>query len=695
MTTYSPLFLLAALGVLTTPGAAQAAVDTAKWKCESCPYPKGATGSVEIGVGVVSDESAKFGDYTGLQEDGAHLVLGGSMYYRGQSGYYADLNASDLGLSSRSLALQSGHEGRYSLRIGYDEVPRYFADDAMTPFIGSGGSVLTLPGGFPADLTSGMPLSTTLQPVEVGFKKTRLDLAGALITFQNWTYRARFTRDVRDGTRPLTSSFFSNAEQLVAPVDQVTDQFELSASYATSRLQASLAYQLSRFDNAPESLTWSNPFSPAAAGATRGQLALAPDNQMHQITGSVGYAITPTIRASADFAYGRLTQDESYLASTLNPVLAPSVPGLPTASLDGKVDTFNGNVKLTATPLDDLRVSATYARNVRENKTASLSYPLVATDMFYNGQARANTPFDLTQDRFKLAADYRGIDAVKLSAGGDYDYRSRNYQEVVKTREATIWGRAGWQASDDISLSVKLAHANRSNSTYGVSTWFGAPENPLLRKYHLAARQRDSGSVRADITLAEGISLGLDAEVSIDDYTHSEVGLTYGRSSGVGADLSAAISDATQVQAYVRSDWMKSRQAGSEQVAQPDWWARNDDDTDVLGVAIRHVVIEDKFDLGADLAFTRSRSDVELETAAGNSLFPSAKTSRDSFKIFGTYRLRDNLSLTASYWHERYRSQDWRLDGVYPATVPSLLSLGAQPPQYSVNVVRLSMRYAF
>jgi hypothetical protein len=140
---------------------------------------------------------------------------------------------------------------------------------------------------------------------------------------------------------------------------------------------------------------------------------------------------------------------------------------------------------------------------------------------------------------------------------------------------------------------------------------------------------------------------------------------------------------------------MKSQQAGSEQVAQPDWWARNDDDTDVLGVAIRHVVIEDKFDLGADLAFTRSRSDVELETAAGNSLFPSAKTSRDSFKIFGTYRLRDNLSLTASYWHERYRSQDWRLDGVYPATVPSLLSLGAQPPQYSVNVVRLSMRYAF
>ncbi len=695
MTTHSPLYLLAALGVLTSSGAAQAAVDTAQWKCESCPYPKGVTGSVEAGVGVVSEDSAKFGDYTGLQDKGAHAVLGGTLRYRGETGYYADLSAADLGLSSRSLMLQSGHEGQYSLRLGYDELPRYFGDGAMSPFIGSGGSVLTLPRGFAADFTSGMPLSSTLQPVEIGFKKRRLDLAGTLITFKNWTYRASYTRDVRDGTRPLTGSFFSNAAQFVAPVDQVTDQLEVSASYATRRLQASLAYQISRFQNGPESLTWDNPFSPVGPGATRGQLALAPDNQMHQITGSAGYAITPTLRASADFAYGRLTQNEAYLASTLNTALAPSVPLLPAASLDGRVDTFNGNVKVTATPMADLRVSASYARNVRDNKTARLSYPLVATDMFYNGQTRDNTPFGLTQDRFKLNADYRGIGKVKLSGGAEQDYRSRPFHEVVKTRETTLWGRVGVQASDDVSVSLKVAHADRNNSAYGVSTWFGSPENPLLRKYNLAARQRNSAGVRADVTLGEGVSLGLDADVSIDDYSESAVGLTYGRSSGVGADLSAAISETLQLQVFARSDWMHSRQAGSEQGGQPDWWARNKDNTDVLGVGIRHAAIADKLDLGADLVFTRSRSDMELEPVAGNALFPSATTSMDSLKVFATYRLRENLSLTASFWHERYRAQDWRLDGVLPATVPSLLSLGIQPPQYSVNVVRLAMRYAF
>jgi len=84
-----------------------------------------------------------------------------------------------------------------------------------------------------------------------------------------------------------------------------------------------------------------------------------------------------------------------------------------------------------------------------------------------------------------------------------------------------------------------------------------------------------------------------------------------------------------------------------------------------------------------------------MDTTAGTSAFPTATTSMDSFKIFGTYRLRENLSVTASFWHERYKSQDWRLDGVQPATVPSLLTFGVQPPQYSVNVVRLALRYGF
>jgi len=694
MRIYSSLFLLGALGVLSGPGAAAPPVDTSSWTCESCPYPKGTTGSVEVGVGAVSDDSAKFGDFTGLESKGAYLLLGGNVSHRGEDGYFADLTAADLGIDTRTLDARAGRAGAFGLQLRYSEIPRHFADDAATPFLGNGGNVLSLPPGYPAATTGAMPLATTLQPVELGYKRSRLDLGGSWVAGENWSYRVNLRQDKRDGTRSTYGSFFSTASQLAAPVDEVTDQFEVSANYADRRLQATLAYQYSQFSNNNTSLTWANPFQDVNGG-DRGQLALAPDNEYHQIMGTASYAITPTIRASADLAVGRGTQNAGYLAPTLNPGLAATVPTLPAQSLNGQVDTFNGGVKVSAAPLEGLRLNASYDRNVRDNGADRLSYPRVVTDMFLRADTRTNTPFDFTQDLFRLTGDYRASDEIKLTGGAEYDRMDRNFQEVVTSHETTLWGRMGIQATDDVALSLKLALADRDHSTYGVSTWFGYSENPLLRRYNLAARQRQSAELRADIVLGEGVNLGLDADVAIDDYNESLVGLTYGRSSGVGLDLSAAITEAVHVQAYWRGDWMYSRQAGSAAAAQPDWWAYNNDDTTMFGLGLRWAAIEDKLDLGADVVYTRMRSNIDMDASAVMSAFPTARTSVDSYKLFGTYRLRENVSITASVWYERYRATDWRLDGVMPATVPSLLSYGVQPPDYDVSVVQLALRYGF
>ena len=177
MKIFSSLHLLAALGALGAATGASAQ-DTSQWKCSSCPYPKGTTGSVDAGVGHVSDSSQKFGDYTGLDNKGAFAILEGNVSRRGDDGYYADLWAADLGLDTRRLSGQAGREGIYSLNVGYAEIPRHLTDGARTPFLGSGGSVLTLPPGFPAADTTSMPLAGTLQPIDTGFKYKRLDLGG-------------------------------------------------------------------------------------------------------------------------------------------------------------------------------------------------------------------------------------------------------------------------------------------------------------------------------------------------------------------------------------------------------------------------------------------------------------------------------------------------------------------------------------
>jgi len=691
MKIHSPLHILGALGLLCSTSTW--AVDTSAWTCGSCPYPEGLSGSVEAGVGNVSDKSAKFGTYTGLYRKGAYAVLGGSATWRDGDGQYADLEASDLALDTRSLSVRGGREGLVALGLRYDEIPRYFGDGAQTPFLGAGGGILTLPPGFAAPATNTMPLAATLQPIALGVVAKRLDLTGSWLGTDALNLRMGFRRDVRDGTRPLYASFLATAAQLPAPVDQVTDVLDLSAAYNATRWQASLSYQWSQFRNGTSSLTWDNPFTAVVPGANRGQLALAPDNELHQIIGSVAYQLAPTVRASADFAIGRLTQNQAFVAPTLNPNLMPGP--LPATSLNGRVDTFNGSVRITAAPLENLRLNASYARDVRDNRTARQTYPTLETDIFVTLPSRTNTPFSHWQDRFKLHADYRGPATLRLAGAAEYEQHERNYTEVVTTRETTVWGRVSLQPIAMLGLSVKLTHADRDHSTYGTAVWFGAPENPLLRKFNLAARLRDSAALRVDLTLSETLSLGLSADYARDDYHRSVIGLTEARSDSVGIDLAWAASGNTRLHAFAQDENIRSLQAGSQAVGLPDWTGRSQDRFEVLGFGVRHAAIPDKLDIGADLSSSRSRSDIDVQTVMAEPAFPRASTALDRVQLYATYKIDAKISLTGHLWHETYKAVDWRTDGLTPAALGNLLTLGMQTPRYRVDAISVSLRYKF
>jgi MtrB/PioB family decaheme-associated outer membrane protein len=358
------------------------------------------------------------------------------------------------------------------------------------------------------------------------------------------------------------------------------------------------------------------------------------------------------------------------------------------------VDTYNGNLKATYAPLDNLRVNAIYAWDVRNNDTAVQSYPMVSTDMILSPDPVSNTPFDLTQNRFKLNADYRGPDTWKFSGGLDWDKRERNYIEVVTTTETTLWGRASVQALENLGLTANLGYGDRNPSTYGVAYWFPA-QNPLMRKYNVAARKRTTAGARADWAVSETISVGLVADYANDDYNETVIGLNDSDTVNLAADITVALSERTRLTAYAQGEKTTSRQTGSQTFSVPDWTGKTKDEFTVLGLGLKHAAIPDKLDIGADLWFSRARSDISVQTAVGEPPFPTNKVSRDVFKLYATYKLDDKLSLDGSYWYESYTSQDWQLDGVQPDTVYDLLAFGNQSPRYHQNVVRVSMRYRF
>jgi MtrB/PioB family decaheme-associated outer membrane protein len=686
------LKLLAALGVLSAAAThAVAQVDTSKWKCEACPYPKaGVSGDVEVGAGGVKGDRAAYGGYNGLNGKRTFVVANGSLRARSDDGYGADVEAADLGLDSRSLSARAGQQGLWGLSLGYAEIPHQLKAAGVTPFVGS--DRLTLPAGYPAASTASMPLATTLHPVDLGSQRKRLDLGASWDIGRTWSTSLKLRHDVRDGTQRLGASFFNTSSQLAAPVDQITDQLEAALSYATPRLQATLAYQASAFRNGPEAVTWDNPYFPVLAGSTRGQMAAAPDNQFHQVMASGGYELAPKMRVSGDIAVGRMTQDAAFVAATLNPNIAASVPA---GSLQGKVDTFTAHLNLSAAPVEGLRLNASVWRDQRDNRTPVYAMPAVATDLFLYPGTRRNAPFSVKQSHFKASGDWRATKTFKVAAGYDRDERVRSYQAAVRTAEDTVWGRASLQALENWSVSLRLDHAERTHSPYGSVNYGIAPQNNLLRLPNLAQRNRNTAGLRTDIGVTEKISLAFFADLSDDRYPDATLGLQRARSTTSGMELAIAVGEQSQVYLFIQDDQGRSRQAGSEAFAAPDWTGRLIDSSQVAGFGVKHVMLGGKLELGGDAVFTRSRSRASEDTVSGGAPFPVARDARDSTKLYATYKLDDKMSISARWWYEEQHMADWHLDGIAPASVGSLLALGEGAPSYRVHVLSLALRYRY
>ena len=144
---------------------------------------------------------------------------------------------------------------------------------------------------------------------------------------------------------------------------------------------------------------------------------------------------------------------------------------------------------------------------------------------------------------------------------------------------------------------------------------------------------------------------------------------------------------------YLSHEEIRSHQANAELLgSSPPWFGSNHDAVDSLGAGFKYGASE-TFDLGFDYTYSRSTGEVAIRSATVG--FPDLTTQLNSARLYVNYSPKKKLALRLSYWYEGYRSDDWALDGVLPATINNVLSLGQQSPDYDVNVIMLSGRYEF
>jgi MtrB/PioB family decaheme-associated outer membrane protein len=733
-----------ALCVVTVPGWVQAE-EIATLEDVPPHYTMNAS-TVELGLLYNSDEDYYFGDFRGT-EDG-HLFLLGNLDLRGRRTFdsgstrYWRLRASNLGIDSRILRFEYGRQGKFNLFLDYDQIPKLQSDTGYKFMGGDGGTGMTLPAGWVAATTpAGMTeLSSSLRDLEVDHERRDLGVGFSFLFNEDWSVSSQFNHETKKGTKTMAGLIAvtggnPRAALFPSPINYATNQFDLGFERATEKAQFQINYYNSRFNNRDDSVTWQNPYAspggwdPAAAYPTGvGQKALPPDNQFHQVSLAAGYDLPARSRVTFNAAFGRMTQDETFLPYTINPALTVTTP-LPRTSLDGEINTTVMDLRLISRPIEDLTLNAHYRYDDRDNESSHDTYIYIPSDATDQGaidesRARINHPVSLTKTEFGLGGRYRIAKATHLSLDYKHERVERTFAEVDNTHENEIRAKLQTRPLRNLTLGLKAGGARRDASSYrhnlpyltghspeyialqsGVGLW---ENHPLLRRFYLWDRDKLDLGAFATWMPMERLSFSLNARNVKEDFDDPVIGLKDRTGTNITLDASFSPMEYLTAHAFYSFDQMKYGQNGwyfqgfakAAQASDPDrrWSTNNKDRTNTLGFGFNWAAIKDKLDVEFDYLYVKSNesTDTNEGPALGASVpFPDTVSRLHNLRVGVDYALRENMTFKLGYLFEKFDRSDWAYSGVDPATMSQVISLGETTPDDSNHMLTWSIVYKF
>ncbi len=637
-------------------------------------------GSASIGVGVldIDNESYKFGEYTGLSNDGAYLLANANIgRYSGP--YYLEFAAKDIGFDNRELLLRGGKFGRFDSFISFSQTPRLISNNSRTIFSGAGTTVLEH-GITPGADTTDLDLSG-LGDVKLELKRKKTALGFSERLSSGFGYTLAVSREDKEGIKSIGGTVgtgFGNARSAILPepVDYRVDELRAGMDWQKEASFLRFDYLLSKFDNSAETLTWENPFT--AGGITDARISLPPDNRHQRFSLSGGTAL-PFYSTRVNFLaeYGMMEQDEDLLPFSLNlPVNDPqNIPPRERARAEIRTKTLVFNA--ATRPLPRLGLNMRYRFYSTDNRMPEEEFTYLRNDTTTT-RTLDSRAFDHTSRTLTLDGSYFLGGATTVRAGYDHETVKRSHREADRTRENTF--RAGVQSGyfENLSLGLNASWAERS----------AHDRNDDVERFDIA--DRDRARVVASAAYSPAASVAFSASYSYyeDDFDDSDLGLQSRKGSSYTFDANWTPARWAALYGFYTREFMDALQRSGNS----GWLASHEDTNDTVGAGVSMGFLEDRLVIKTDYTFSESRSKILFPAGAD---MPDLKTRLHSLALTGTYNFARNLSLGAGYRYENYESDDWQTDGLEPDTIAHVLTISGPVEDYEAHQALVFLTYRF
>ncbi len=730
------------------------------WLNDRLPFSLNVTGmDIEGGYRFIDGDrsSAKFQEYRVLQEspflDHAAISLETKDKKR-----YIEFSTFDPFKNDQSYNLRAGKYGEYELEIFWDQIPHILSTTGRTAFSTTrddSTATLTLPPDAPRNNPSASVLTNFLNqravPVDLQFTTSKGGFGLKYALTESLDFGVRYTYTEKDGTVPFGAGLGSPGGQIIelpAPLFNRTHLVEAKTQYAQPGWNVGLGYTASLFDQGIDNITFDNPLqkTDSTTLSSRGRTTMDPSNQAHNVFLTGGISLPLRTRITGKFSYGWRTQDDPFVAHTINPVLATDPRlALPRSSLDGDIRTtlvtFNATSRPFALPLT---LSAGYRFYDLDDQSPEIVFPVhVVRDLGpIVVNTRINAPFSYTKHNAHLDAGYPLLSNLNLKLGYEWERWDRNplHREVPISDEHTLKSsldyspldwlllraayRRGWRSIDKYNTQAHEAHVVQDFEG-DVFTLNAQGQSILLRKFDEADRTRDRVELLASITPLESLSFTATYSLIQDNFDNSPLGLQESRGWSLAGDLAyTPFPWLSFFLDYTREEFRYDQLSRSRVVVGtttldfPDfnWRSVNTDTIDTYGVGADISLIPNR--LNFKLTWSFSEADTIIRsfnpvkptsgTAAQNLTatafnFPTDNTNLHTLIAALRFKLTKNCSLKGEYRWEQFRETNWQTDqinltalGGTTAPIGTDVFLGARFLQdYDAHIGAFTLRYQF
>jgi MtrB/PioB family decaheme-associated outer membrane protein len=722
---------IAAALLLVAAGAQAQDVSTAATAAASGPE-FGLANQVDFGLrGTIfgdNADQARYQRYRDLRDGGTVDLF---RFSKQTDAYRFDFQGNHLGYRDQRYTASYNNYGKVKASFEWNQIPLNYSYTTQSLYTTAAPGVLVLPDAVQSGVQNRtLTLGSAVGGASVFDLQSKRSIADFKLTYSATPmvdFGVTFRNTLREGTQPYGATFgFGDAVEVPLPLDNRTTELGASLQWAGNRGLAKVAYDGSFFRNNVSSLSWDNPLritDSATAGPLFGRMALSPNTDMNTASAIGSLKLPGRSRATAYLAVSNLTNNTALIPFTTNTTLPTIALDRPTADLTARVT--SQNYTFTSSPTSFLWLSARYRGYEYDNRspefavTRSVNYD---TAVYSLNESAARLGF--TRRTFDGDASVSPFRYVAFRAGytrEEIDHTNPSTGELTrmvdKTAEDT--GRVsvdltnvGW-----VTLRGVYEHSKRVGTGLDVRTLLDIGEQPSLRQFDIADRNKDSVRGIVQIMPVAAFSVNASVGVGSEEYPGGGFGLRNNDNHVYSIGFDFAPTDAISagvVYGYEKYTALQaSRSASPLPATTPDFlndptqsfndsrrdWTDNSADlVHTWSASCDLLKLIPKTDLRLGYDYSRAESSYVYGVQPNQTLIPvpiqlpavTNTLQRGTADL--RYFLTKHLATGIVYWYDKYAVDDFALGPTaslaMPATgTPTFMMLGYFFRPYTANTI--------